>query len=33
MTTFGELAGTLTGEAGERPPLVLLHGLTFDRRQ
>lgn len=33
MTTFDVLAGTLTGVAGEQPPLVLLHGLTFDRRQ
>jgi pimeloyl-ACP methyl ester carboxylesterase len=33
MTTklFGDLAGDLTGEPGRRPPLVLLHGLTFDR--
>src|SRR5258707_8062413 len=28
---FGDLAGDLTGEPGRRPPLVLLHGLTFDR--
>jgi pimeloyl-ACP methyl ester carboxylesterase len=33
ITIFDELAGTLTGPAGDRPPLVLLHGLTFDRRQ
>ncbi|MFG1604815.1 alpha/beta fold hydrolase [Actinoplanes sp. NPDC049265] len=33
MTMFGKLAGTLTGSADDRPPLVLLHGLTFDRRQ
>jgi pimeloyl-ACP methyl ester carboxylesterase len=33
MATFDDLAGTLTGPAGDRPPLVLLHGLTFDRRQ
>jgi pimeloyl-ACP methyl ester carboxylesterase len=33
MTMFGKLAGTLTGKADERAPLVLLHGLTFDRRQ
>ena len=26
------LAGDLTGRADGRPPLVLLHGLTFDRR-
>jgi alpha/beta hydrolase family protein len=32
MTTlFGDLAGDLTGEPGRTPPLVLLHGLTFDR--
>jgi pimeloyl-ACP methyl ester carboxylesterase len=33
MTTilFSNLAGDLTGEPGRRPPLVLLHGLTFDR--
>ena len=33
MTTklFSDLAGDLTGEPGRRPPLVLLHGLTFDR--
>src|SRR5881398_3949780 len=30
-TLFGNLAGDLTGEPGRRPPLVLLHGLTFDR--
>ncbi|WP_436531277.1 alpha/beta fold hydrolase [Actinoplanes sp. HUAS TT8] len=30
---FDHLAGTLTGRPGDRPPLVLLHGLTFDRRQ
>ncbi|MEU4428335.1 alpha/beta fold hydrolase [Actinoplanes sp. NPDC024001] len=30
---FDELAGTLTGVADDRAPLVLLHGLTFDRRQ
>ncbi|MEV7626000.1 alpha/beta fold hydrolase [Actinoplanes sp. NPDC089786] len=33
MTIFDQLAGTLTGDADERAPLVLLHGLTFDRRQ
>ena len=27
-----ELSGTLRGRADERPPLVLLHGLSFDRR-
>ena len=32
MTTFfGELAGDLSGSADARPPLVLVHGLTFDR--
>jgi pimeloyl-ACP methyl ester carboxylesterase len=30
-TLFGDLAGDLTGSPGRRPPLVLLHGLTFDR--
>jgi len=30
-TLFGHLAGDLTGEPGRTPPLVLLHGLTFDR--
>jgi pimeloyl-ACP methyl ester carboxylesterase len=29
---FAGLAGDLHGEDDERPPLVLLHGLTFDRR-
>lgn len=33
MAIFDELAGTLSGTAGEQPPLLLLHGLTFDRRQ
>ena len=28
---FGGLAGDLEGEPDDRPPLVLLHGLTFDR--
>ena len=28
---FGRLAGELEGEPDQRPPLVLLHGLTFDR--
>jgi pimeloyl-ACP methyl ester carboxylesterase len=28
---FGGLAGDLDGEPDHRPPLVLLHGLTFDR--
>jgi pimeloyl-ACP methyl ester carboxylesterase len=28
---FGELAGDLTGRDDERSPLVLVHGLTFDR--
>ncbi|HST17912.1 MAG TPA: alpha/beta hydrolase [Gaiellaceae bacterium] len=32
MTTFfGELAGDLSGTDDGRPPLVLVHGLTFDR--
>jgi pimeloyl-ACP methyl ester carboxylesterase len=32
MTTlFSNLAGDLTGGPDHRPPLVLLHGLTFDR--
>jgi pimeloyl-ACP methyl ester carboxylesterase len=32
MTTFfGDLAGDLAGSADARPPLVLVHGLTFDR--
>ena len=30
-TLFSNLAGDLTGEPGRRAPLVLLHGLTFDR--
>jgi pimeloyl-ACP methyl ester carboxylesterase len=30
-TLFGNLAGDLIGEPGRTPPLVLLHGLTFDR--
>jgi pimeloyl-ACP methyl ester carboxylesterase len=28
---FGGLAGALSGQPDGRPPLVLLHGLTFDR--
>jgi hypothetical protein len=28
---FGELAADVFGEAGDLPPLELLHGLTFDR--
>ena len=28
---FSNLAGELTGAPDRRPPLVLLHGLTFDR--
>jgi pimeloyl-ACP methyl ester carboxylesterase len=28
---FAGLSGVLEGEADRRPPLVLLHGLTFDR--
>jgi pimeloyl-ACP methyl ester carboxylesterase len=29
--SFAGLAGDLTGTADDRPPLVFLHGLTFDR--
>ncbi|NMO49742.1 alpha/beta hydrolase [Actinoplanes sp. TBRC 11911] len=32
MPLFDALSGTLTGLPDDRPPLVLLHGLTFDRR-
>ena len=28
---FAGLAGDLHGDADDRPPLVLVHGLTFDR--
>ncbi len=28
---FGGLAGSLEGDPDRRPPLILLHGLTFDR--
>jgi pimeloyl-ACP methyl ester carboxylesterase len=31
QTRFGTLAGTSGGLDDDRPPLVLLHGLTFDR--
>jgi pimeloyl-ACP methyl ester carboxylesterase len=31
MWRFAGLAGDLDGEFDDRPPLVLLHGLTFDR--
>jgi len=31
-TTFAGLAGDSLGEDDQRPPLVLLHGLTYDRR-
>ena len=31
QTRFGRLAGTSGGVDDDRPPLVLLHGLTFDR--
>src|SRR4051812_30120741 len=31
-TRFAGLAADVTGIADERPPLVFLHGLTFDRR-
>jgi pimeloyl-ACP methyl ester carboxylesterase len=30
--TVAGMAADLYGSADERPPLVLLHGLTFDRR-
>ncbi|MEE6259783.1 alpha/beta fold hydrolase [Plantactinospora sonchi] len=30
---FGELAGDRAGGGGDRPALVFLHGLTYDRRQ
>jgi pimeloyl-ACP methyl ester carboxylesterase len=30
-TLFSNLAGDLAGAPDQRPPLVLLHGLTFDR--
>jgi pimeloyl-ACP methyl ester carboxylesterase len=30
--SFADLAGDDIGRTDERPPLVLLHGLTFDRR-
>ncbi|WP_433381817.1 alpha/beta fold hydrolase [Actinoplanes sp. CA-142083] len=33
MTMFDTVSGDLTGTAGGRPPLVLLHGLTYDRGQ
>lgn len=32
MSGFGELAGDIQGTADGRAPLVLLHGLSFDRR-
>jgi hypothetical protein len=28
---FVDLAGSLEGDTDHRPPLILLHGLTFDR--
>lgn len=31
-TSIGGLAGDDTGDDRDRPPIVLLHGLTFDRR-
>ena len=31
MRLFAELAGTLEGHLDHRPPLIMLHGLTFDR--
>ncbi len=33
MRMFDQLAGSLSGRPGDRAPIVLLHGLTFDRRQ
>jgi pimeloyl-ACP methyl ester carboxylesterase len=30
---FGDLAGDIYGTRVDRPPLLLLHGLTYDRRQ
>lgn len=33
MPLFDQISATLTGVADDRPPLVLLHGLTYDRRQ
>ena len=30
---FGNLAGDSYGTHDDRPPLLLLHGLTYDRRQ
>ncbi|MFK3979013.1 alpha/beta fold hydrolase [Micromonospora sp. NPDC050397] len=30
---FGRLAGDIQGTADNRPPLVLVHGLSYDRRQ
>jgi pimeloyl-ACP methyl ester carboxylesterase len=32
-TSHGALAATDTGAGSARPPVVLLHGLTYDRRQ
>jgi pimeloyl-ACP methyl ester carboxylesterase len=32
-TYYGDLAGQSYGTDNDRPPLVLLHGLTYDRRQ
>ncbi|MEV0714851.1 alpha/beta hydrolase [Asanoa sp. NPDC050611] len=31
--TFGGLAGDLRGTVDDRPPLLLVHGLSYDRRQ
>jgi pimeloyl-ACP methyl ester carboxylesterase len=33
MPLFDEISATLTGVADDRPPVVLVHGLTYDRRQ
>jgi pimeloyl-ACP methyl ester carboxylesterase len=33
MNQFGQLAGDSYGTADSRPPLVLLHGLSYDHRQ
>ncbi|GAA0240156.1 alpha/beta fold hydrolase [Cryptosporangium japonicum] len=33
MPLFDQISATLTGVADDRPPVVLLHGLTYDRRQ
>ncbi|MFG1923001.1 alpha/beta fold hydrolase [Cryptosporangium sp. NPDC048952] len=33
MTMFDQISATLTGVADDRPPVVLVHGLSYDRRQ